>query len=466
VPPSGPSANRFRLTLAALFLLGLAIGLIMVARSQVSGDQLNLLARGWLLAEKGQLIPYGLPTSAGGKSPGILTSLLVGLPLVVWRDYRAPTLVVLLCHVAAYLLLDRLLAAAAGRRERLLFALLFWLNPWQLYFAGHLWNANWLVLCGALHTVTAWRLRERPALWASFGHVLVIGLASQLHQSFAILLLATVLLLVTRQIRLHWGGALLAAAVVAASLVPWLQAVSQDASLLPAGKGFVGRGLVKLFPLVRGIGYLLRYPSLSFSDRMTAFDFTSTVGATADAVLAPTVRVAAFSLGVISLAVPILAHRRLWPRLARQWRHRRLPPRSGRAWLSRYCGAVLVAALAAFALSPTTVMAWQGFIILHVAVLVVVLYAAPWFRSRWRQFARRAAGAWLVISVVLAAAMAVGAPMYRRGGRAPRAIALRADHPLLHELGIAERCTVPIDPVNGWWPDALPPPVAPAPDRR
>jgi hypothetical protein len=55
----------------------------MVFRSQVEGDTLNMLARGWRFAFAGEWLQYGLPTSAGGKSPGGLLSLLVGLPLLV-----------------------------------------------------------------------------------------------------------------------------------------------------------------------------------------------------------------------------------------------------------------------------------------------------------------------------------------------------------------------------------------------
>ena len=50
--------------------LGLLISVVMVARSQAGGDQLNLLSRGWLLAERGELIPYGNPLSSGGDGPG------------------------------------------------------------------------------------------------------------------------------------------------------------------------------------------------------------------------------------------------------------------------------------------------------------------------------------------------------------------------------------------------------------
>jgi hypothetical protein len=75
-----------------LFALGLLTALGLLAQSQVAGDQLNLLARGWLLAAKGRWIAYGNPMSTGGKEPGAITSLLVGLPLFLWRDHRAATI--------------------------------------------------------------------------------------------------------------------------------------------------------------------------------------------------------------------------------------------------------------------------------------------------------------------------------------------------------------------------------------
>jgi hypothetical protein len=456
---------RFRLVLLGLFLVGLAIGLIMVMRSQVDGDQIHLLARGWRLATEAVVLPHGIRTSAGGNAPGSLQSLLTGLPLLLWRDYRAPALAILLAHAAAWLLLDRLLAAAAGHHERVLFAILFWLNPWQLYFGAHVWSPNWLIPFGALHAVTAWRLRERPAFWASLGHVVVLGLAFQVHPSFVILVLATVLLLATRQVRLHWQGAVLGLGLVVVSLLPWLAAVRDDPALLPGKTGFLGYGLVSVLPVVRGVAYLLRYASLSFSDRMTPFDFSATLGPGIDVVLAPALRTVVWGLGAASLAVPLAAHRWLWPRLMRRWRRRPAGLSTPRIWLTRYAGLVAVAALASFALSPTTVMAWQAFAAFHAAVLPVVLYAALWLRSRRRALARRIVRAWLVVAVVVGTAMAFGAPLYRRGGRAPHAIVLRADHPMLHDLGIDEAGSVTIDPVNGWWPDALPVPAA-TPDRR
>ena len=54
--------------------------------------RLNLLARGWLLVARGEWIPYGNPASTGGATPGGLTALLIGGPLELWRNHRAPLL--------------------------------------------------------------------------------------------------------------------------------------------------------------------------------------------------------------------------------------------------------------------------------------------------------------------------------------------------------------------------------------
>src|SRR5436853_1133990 len=145
MPPPTPSrlspaaAARTLWIIWSLFVLGLALAILMLVRSQVGGDQLNLLARGWLLAEEGRFIPYGNPMSTGGKAPGGITTLLVGLPLLLWRDHRAPTVLVLLFHVAGYWLLDGALKRILSPWERVLLALLYWLNPWQLFFASFLW---------------------------------------------------------------------------------------------------------------------------------------------------------------------------------------------------------------------------------------------------------------------------------------------------------------------------------------
>jgi hypothetical protein len=36
-----------------------------------------------------------------------------------------------------------------------LLALVYWLNPWRVYFAGVLWNPSYLLPLGAVHLWTA-----------------------------------------------------------------------------------------------------------------------------------------------------------------------------------------------------------------------------------------------------------------------------------------------------------------------
>src|SRR5215203_1878114 len=341
----------------ALFAVGLAIAVLMLARSQVGGDQLNLLARGWLLADEGRWISYGNPMSTGGKAPGGITSLLVGFALMLWRDHRAPTLVILLCHVLAYLILDRTLRRVFGPRERVAFALLYWLNPWRMYFSAFLWNPNYLFLAGAVHLWACLAQRER----ARFGPSLLLGatlvLAFQIHASFLLLAVSSLLLWLRGYFRPHWTAGTLGAVAAAVPLVPWvLDLLARPAILTDADKGFLGRGLLYVFPLLRGIGYWFRYSSLGVSEKVLAFDFGDVLDPEAGARLGAGVSDVTSALLPITLVLPLLANIWLWRRLRRKWRKKLPAGASDRTWLKGYVLWTFLAAVVVFSLSPTTIM--------------------------------------------------------------------------------------------------------------
>ncbi len=459
------------LALAAVLAAGLAVSLAMLARAQAGGDQLNLLARGWLLAERGQLVPYGNPLSNEGKAPGPLTSLLVGLPLLLWRDHRAPIVLVLACHVAAWLLLDAVLRRILRPRERLLFAVVFWLNPWRLYFSGFLWNPNYLFAAGALHCWACYRQRERGRFLESLLLAAGLGLAFQLHPSFLILALAAALLWWRGWFRLDWPGAVIGGLLAAASLVPWLRAVLADPAILPGAKGFPLRGLVTVFPLARGLLYWLRYGSFHLPGTVARFDFGE-VPAAVDAPLRGLLWALTHVLGPLAVLLPLLAcwrlGRRAWRRAGRRWGRllgrRRAPDPTGatsaatadRRWLEAYVLWTFGGAVLAFCLTPTTVMMWQALLVLHAAVLPLALWGETLLRSRARVAVRRAAVAWAAVALVLAVALAAGGPHYRCRGEEVMGLrlTLRQDHAMLHDLGLAS-CPYPTDP-TGWWPDVLP----------
>ncbi len=418
---------------------------------------MNLLARGWYLADEGRLIPYGNPGSGGGVAPGPATSVLVGLPLLVWRDPRAPVVLILAFHFLAFLLLDRVVRQCLCRRERLLFALLYGLSPTRLYFSGFLWNPSYLFLAGAVHMWTAYRQRGEARFLDSFLHVLVVGLAFQVHASTIILAFASLALFLRGGMKLHWPGAIAGAVAAGLTLVPYLEAIQQDPTLIPVGVGFPFRGLVFVFPLVRGLLNWLRYSSLSVSKEVTRFDLSGPLGEGVDAWLSPLLKGLALTAGVVTMIAALAAAVWFYRRLRQghpPWRF--APGAPQREWLEGYVLWCFVAAFVTFCIAPTTPMWWQVVSVTHAAVLPLVLWGAELSAGRWQKAVRRAAWAWGAASIALVVVTALASPQFRCGGRYNVVLDLVSDHPMFDGLGLRERCWFEVNDPDGWWPDALP----------
>lgn len=442
--------------IAALFVIGLAVSILLLIRSLPAGDQLNLLARGWLLAEKGTFISYGNPMSTGGKAPGGITTILVGLPLEVWRDHRAPTVVILLFHVLAYWLLDRTLRRILGPGERVLFAVLYWLNPWRLYFSSFLWNPNYLFLFGAIHLWACLGQRERPHFWMTFLHAAGLVLAFQVHASFLLLAMASFLLWLRGYFRVHWPAAITGAVLAALPLVPWFLELQANPEIVTeADRGFLGRGLVYVLPALRGVGYWLRYNSLGLPEKVAQFDFGPVSGGE-DAWFGPAVSVLVRTLLALTAVFPLLAGIWLWRRNRHRWKRRVPAEASDRVWLHGYVLWSFVASVIVFCLAPTTVMYWQVVILFHVTVLPLVLWAGALWRSPRRPLVTRVVTAYAVAEILVALAVAFGSPQYRCGGRQDVRFLLVSDSPMFDDLGIRRDCPWPMNQPGTWWPDVLP----------
>ncbi len=439
-----------------LFVIGFAVSLLLLVRGLPAGDQLNLLARGWLLAEKGEFVAYGNPMSTGGKAPGGITSLLVGLPLLLWRDHRAPTVLILLCHVLAYWLLDRSLRRLLGPGERVLFAVVYWLNPWRLFFSGLLWNPSYLFLFGAIHLSSCLEQREEPRFGSSFLLVAALVLAFQVHASFLLLALASLLLWQRGYFKLHWPAAVAGGVVAALPLLPWAIEVSSHPVLVTAAqRGFPGRGLLYVFPSLRGVAYWLRYPSLGLPEKVARFDFGPLTGGS-DEWLGPALSWLTSTGLLATTLMPLLAAIWFWRRNRHRWR-RRLPPQaSGRVWLHGYVFWCFAGSVITFALAPTTIMYWQVVLVFHAAVLPPVLWAGALWRSHRRPNVTKLLVAWGITGVALAIAIALGSPGFRCGGRSDVRFNLASDSPMFDDLGIRQACPWPMNQQGTWWPDVLP----------
>ncbi len=416
------------------FVLGLSIGLLMVVNSQLGGDQVQLLNLGWQLSHNHIWLPHGMITSAGGFSPGGFSGLLVAAPLYLWNDYRAPALFILVCHAGAFLLLNNALKPALSELGRYLLLVLLWLSPWHLYFASHVWDANFMYVFAVLHLVTAQRMAQHREAWTTAAHVLLLGLSLQIHTSGAILCILSMLLFASGRLKISWTGFAIGAAVCLASLAPWLLAVHQNAALLPGSKGFLLRGAVYVFPVLRGVLYWLKISSLSFVARMYDLDFTGVLGpvaAPAFSALAKLLATLAGATLVVTLWLQWRFFRNAWRRAAGRSRAEFRP----RSWLRFYVTAMCGAALISFALSPTTIMFWQVFVALPASALAMVMSAEVLFRSRFRPMAKRVAGVWAVVSAALLLSQAVASPMYRCGGSS-----VERSEPMLVDLHAKTQC--------------------------
>lgn len=440
---------------ALYFLIGLGLSALLVARSQVGGDQLNLLARGWFLWAEGTWISYGNPMSSGGAAPGGITSLLVGLPFFLWQHHRAPNVLILLTHIAAWLILDQTLKKVLSPRERVFLAVFYWLNPWRAYLSGFLWNPNYLFLFGSIHLWTTFGQRHRARFLLSFLHGLALVLTFQIHASFLLLVMASALLWWRGYWKVQWPGMIAGTVLAALPLIPWYLEATRNPAITDVQHGFLGRGLVYVFPMLRGILYWFRYASLSLSDKMNLIDFPEMDLPWLGPVLTAILRY----LLPLTLLAPLLANRWLWRRCRPWWRDRFPADGSDRRWLLGYVGGCFVAALAVFALAPTTVMFWQVVLLFHAAVLPLVLWAGALARTRRGAQVERGVTAWAVASALVILVLALGGTHYRCGGRTALQLDLRYDHPMLHDLHVLDSCPMPVgrDP-EGWWPDVLPAP--------
>ena len=433
----------------SIFGLGLALSIVMALRSQVEPDQVNQLRFGWWWVAHGVIMPHGMPTSAGGFSPGGMITLVSGIPLMIWWDFRALALSIVVINMAAFLFLERSIRPALGSRGRWLLLLLLWLGPWRMVFSSFIWPPNYALPMGLLHLATAVHMRRKSIAWATFAHVLLIGFGAQLHSSAALLALLSIALFATRLIKVHWGAFAAATAATLLSLIPWVRAVTADPSLIPAGAGFPFRGLTLIYPMVRGFGYTLRMASLSMPTRLTNFDFTPAFGAGTDAVLVPPMTLLA-GVAHLSVLVPIWAVARLFRKAHRRhpWSQEAEGPLRG--WLKGYLIVACCTAILSFAAAPTTIMYWQAQVLMVTIVLTVVIPLEAILRTRRRPALLRLLSIWALASVLLVAAITAAGPMFRQGGRKAAVAVLTAEEPLIDELGLRNHCSITIVPEYDW----------------
>ena len=225
----------------------------------------------------------------------------------------------------------------------------------------------------------------------------------------------------------------------------------RDPAILPGSQGFPGRGLLLVYPLLKGLAMWFRFASLALTLKMTNLDFAPLVGS----ILAwPIEHALALLLWIatpVTFGVSALANRwvgrKVLRRSGREWI-------SGRTWLQGYAAYMFGAAFISYALSPTTVMPWQCLPIFAAAVLPLTLWVTALMRSRIAETTRRAAVWWTGLGLLFSLACAFASPLHRSEGRKPEAIPL-AEHRMLHDLGLDAQSDAALGVTGGWKSDVL-----------
>lgn len=367
-----------------LFLTGLITSILFFLNQQVSGDQLQMLYKGYLGAYNGIWLSYGNAASAVGNVPGSLSAWLIGGPLLLWDSPYAPMLLLLAMRLVGFLLLDAVIRQVFDDRVRLLFLVLCWLNPWFQY-ESLLYNPSYLFLFSAMHCWSAWHMRERASFWHTIVHLLSIGMAMQLHYSWPLLAVISAYLFWRRALKVSWSGVVVAVLLIGASLIPYAMEVISNSQITQnedpeARQRYIGWGLVHVYPVLKSVLYWLRYGSWLFAGKLV--NETQFLWLSGNAYLQFAAvwlwRVAIYGIGSATVVLAAYANWDLWRTLRRRlWRSDRASF-DGQSWLGLYAIAALLAVLVSAALSPIIFNYWHLMLIFPYALFPVLLMLVKW----------------------------------------------------------------------------------------
>ncbi|ANB67841.1 3-deoxy-D-manno-octulosonic acid transferase [Aeromonas veronii] len=378
---------KFKSSASFIMLLsGLLISLLYFTNQIMSGDQTQMLYKGYLGAYEGVWLSYGNAASAVGNVPGSLSAWLIGGPLLLWDSPYAPMVLLLAMRLVGFLLFDVVIRQVFDDRVRLLFLVLCWLNPWFQY-ESLLYNPSYLFLFSAMHCWSAWHMRERASFWHMIVHLLAIGMAMQLHYSWPLLAVMSAYLFWRRILKVSWSGVVVATLLIGASLIPYAMEVMSNSHITQNGdpearQRYIGWGLVHVYPVLKSVLYWLRYGSWLFASKLvndTQFIWL----AGHEYLQMATVwlwRVVIYGVGSATVLLAAKANWQLWcelkPRLLRSDR----APVDGESWLGLYALAAVLAVLVSAALSPIIFNYWHLMLIFPYALFPILLLLVRWSR--------------------------------------------------------------------------------------
>ena len=372
--------NNFQRIYFFLFSLGLFLSYWYATHQIVDGDITQMLDKGYHGFYTGEWSSYGNAASVVGNVPGSLLAFVVGLPLFVVDSPWAPMGFLIFLHAASFFLLDNVVKNIFNSQIRLVFLVIYWLNPWFL-FENILYNPSYLFFFSALHLWTAFKLKEQKSFIYSFLHVLSIGMAMQLHYSWIILAIMSAVLLYKNTVKVNWYGVIFGFAVIVISLIPYLQEFMQNEAIRSNegnkdGERYIGWGGVHVYPVLKSFLYWLRYGSFIFTNKLiTGADFDWLTASTLlQQILKYTYQVILFTVGAFTLWVSFKANKYFYTQVKGTFFSRFSPSIENKEWLLVYTLSALIGVFISAVLSPIVFNYWHLLIIFPFALIPFLLF--------------------------------------------------------------------------------------------
>ena len=261
------------LLILLLIIISTAFAVFFQLNQIITGDQLQMLDKGYLGAITGNFLPYGNAASTVGNVPGSLSSYIVGYPLTWYMHPIAPVALLIGLRVLSIFIFVNAVAQILKPRTVVIATLLYALSPWFLY-EELLYNPSYLAFGSAVFLNMLVRIRRKgrdvPYLTAFLASVMLslsAGFCLQLHFSWPVLVAICGILYLRRDIRISFLGIFVGLAIVAASLIPYINEVMVNEAIREnndqiAQERYFGYGLVHVYPVLKAVLYWFRFGSL------------------------------------------------------------------------------------------------------------------------------------------------------------------------------------------------------------
>ncbi|WP_028025838.1 hypothetical protein [Enterovibrio calviensis] len=368
------------------FYLGLMLAILYASNQILTGDQTQMLYKGYLGAYQDVWLTFGNAASAVGHVPGSLSAWIVGAPLMLWDNPWAPMLTIIALRVISFFWLDAVIKSVFSQPVRFLFMVAYWLNPWLLY-DSLLYNPAYLCFFTALHFWSAFKLRDKPSFAYSFLHVLAIGGAMQFHYSWPVLAVISCYLLYRKMSHPNWAGVVTAALVILASLIPYFLEYAVNDDISRESDRYIGYGAVHVYPVIKAVFYWVRYGSTLFSNRLITdvnFDWITTIS-WLQMVFQYAWQALLFVVGAATVVVSARVNWRAWKTI-KPIIQRNKPIPNDSQWLLLFAGAAVVAIVVNAMLSPITFSYWHLILTFPLALIPIMVAAEAWRLSMPARF--------------------------------------------------------------------------------